>query len=575
MMSLNSLNPLIKKNMTDYNSQTDTQVIPSLSKGEIFVFSLAEQNKSFISSGLSLNFIKKIANKLEELSSKKILNESILTVLAVNPAGVVLHQACFDPVSNFNAILKPIFLKEKSITNSIASPFLNVFDNEAMAQFNQKLSTSNMEFAAVGLEYPIEHLKKLAELGYITISRVNRKQLTIKEEGKEYTVNLAINKKINSDEDYLESSHLKRLHQLGYVTIKRLNNNQVKIMEKTKYYKIQLPKKIKKMLPASNEFFQSEYYSANSQQLVKVFYASQDDKIKEPVIVLGLKSDETHHQPWPIVCDVDAHNFAARSKEKVLTYDTSMDSERNELKEKVKELLDNKLESQEIENYLDIINDNLGRISAQELIVYYAINSACDRNAGLLAVFQHGATANMGKEDVKKIPQRNVDKPFPAIEDKTEIVAILPQSKNNFLVVQGAYTLLLYDILKSEGHYNFKMQYLWKKQLEEFAKYPKIEKIKRHIREKLHEVGIGLENLVLKRHQHSIVSVATAASAIGIFGVCEYLKASSSTSHSDTLLSTVNGVLGGCIVSELTRNILQAQIEPDMSTNPRPRCSIM
>jgi hypothetical protein len=561
--------------MTNYNSQTDTQVIPSLGMGSIFVFPLTEQNESFISSGLSLAFIKKIADKLEELSSKKILNEPILTVLAVNPAGVVLHQACFDPTSKFNAILKPIFLKEKSITNSIASPFLNVFDNEAMAQSNQKLSTGNMAFAAVGLEYPLEHLKKLAELGYITITRVNRTQLTVEEKGKEYIVNLAEDKEIKSDEDYLESAHLKRLHQLGYVTIEHLNNSQIKITEIPKYYKIQLPKKNKKTLPTSNEFFQSEYYSANSRELVKIFYASQDDKIKEPVMVLGLKSIETHNQAMPIVCDVDAHNFAARSKEKVLTYDTSMESERNELKKKVKELLNNKLEIQEIENYLAIINENLGRISAQELIVYYAINSACDRNAGLLAVFQHGATANMSKEDVKKIPQRNVDKSFPAIEDKTEIVVMLPQAKNNFLVVQGAYTLLLYDILKSEGHYNFKMQYLWKKQLEQLTKHPETKEIKQHIRNNLHQVGIGLENLVLKKHQHSIVSAVTAISAIGIFGVCEYLKASSSTSHGDTFVSTINGVLGGCIVNELTRNLLQAQIEPDTSDNPRPRCSIM
>ncbi|MDF2868013.1 MAG: hypothetical protein K0S11_1483 [Gammaproteobacteria bacterium] len=368
--------------------------------------------------------------------------------------------------NRYNAILKPIFIKEKSIANSIKSPFVAILSQGNLAKLNQASKGFDIKLAPTKLTYPLGHLKKLLDLKYIELIEINGRWLIVQDNSKQiFQVKLPEPISI----DFKDKQSMKNF------------------IFKDPYY---------------TEPNHGSYYNRNKKKVVEIYNEGKSEVIK----VLGVKSSETNGEFYPIICDVDAHNFSTQHQSDSIKYDTSKENEFNQLKEAVKNLLTNKLPDKEVEGYINSINAHLGTITVQEYIIYHAINIACGRPLGLNAIFQHGATANMSDEQVKNarlsalnnikhevVEEKDVPF-FPAITNDKKIVAIFDKG---LFVISGAHIILFYNTLNKSYKYNFNMLPLWQNQLRELEQNSNYEKFIQDIKENLHQIAESFSDVSL------------------------------------------------------------------------------
>jgi hypothetical protein len=347
----------------------------------------------------------------------KVLNKrtcyGILSVLRVNPAATVLHQLC---VKNLYAgILKPIFIKAKSEKENIAAAFIH-YDEAYINSLQQDYP--EIKFAPVNLAFPLQHLKKLFDLGYIKFT---------------------------------------------------FNNNKFKIIDKNSkvfYGKFSTAVRHSNALQNIKDegFFAQPFYQARSLQNIMIF-----DNEKKPVLVLGIKlSGNNANKLWPIIADIDAHSFSQKSFLHRTSYDTHDELQRQQLQNEVNAILHKRQRRHPISYFTHkkpryLVHKHLGHISAEEVVFYYDLNLACNRKDELLGIIQHGATAHMTAEDVAEVRHINPQTHFPAIDDDTGIAVIFPAAFNKVAYITGEHHILAFYYLMNElGHYHFDYNPAWK-----------------------------------------------------------------------------------------------------------------
>lgn len=506
--------------------------LPELNEGEIIVYEKADLDKLALALGLNPTFV---ANVQQGLTDLKIIgiNRSILTVLKVNKAVVVLHEACINKsdYDNYKAVFKPLFIKKKTANNSIKSGFIEQFNNEEYQKFEKKygaiIKETLKDQIAIGeadLKFPLAHLEKLAS-----------KQI--------------------DDIELIGISY-------NYLTVKETKGQK-------KVYKILLPSMPSQNVTPEN-FFSSEYFKNNQKKIVSVYEEDEKNRVK----VLGVKTPETNEEFHPIIADVDAHMLGIKTNKEQILRDTAKKDEMNLLKNDIANLLKGTPLEKETKTYQNLIHPLMGRISAEEHIAYLIINKNCHRDTGIYTIFQHGATTNMQRKEVQEAREEGAPY-FPAIEDDTLIAAFLSNNEK-VLHLQGKYILPFYSILHKEGGYNFEPQYLWEQQLNELEKEPDIEEIRRRIKAILSELGVTLNQPCYKNIAISTGIGSAAGVAIGILLYSRNYRFFGEN-LSKTVESGVGGALAGIAAGTATYAALDTQVQTDNSENNKKSwsCNIL
>jgi hypothetical protein len=214
-----------------------------------------------------------------------------------------------------------------------------------------------------------------------------------------------------------------------------------------------------------DNFFESAIFMDNQEVKLKIW--EQREKLV-PVRVLGIVEPE--QEPHYIIADIDAHCYGQKcspiSDRGTIPLDTSNENDRRKLQAWVDGIIEFRKENGKYvsRNCNYEVHAYMGTISAYEIILYYDINFACERDTALLALLQHGATSNMPYNKAK-VEEADL-KAFPAILDQTTIAAIFPETEDKVIRLKGRTILAFYKYMNEEQNYNFRMHEIWKKQLE-------------------------------------------------------------------------------------------------------------
>ncbi len=408
--------------------------------------------------GLNIKFIDTIQQVLTQLKEKDILSNGMLTILEVNPAGDVLHNAWYE--GNYKAILKPMFIKDKSMKESIASPYIDAFS--VKDQDNQ--AENETYIAPIELSYPLEHLNKLIDLEYISLKRLENDFLIVEEKANTISIKIPSIAQNMDEKEFIQAFfplHLKKLADLNALTIEKKEVMKDKLIininKQAINYKVKLPNSLNTQEP--QDVFKIPYFEDNKGNLVGIYY--EDD---EPLKVLGVKLTKVN-QILPVVCDVDAHNCIIKQTDiNTTAYDTSREDRVKDLKAAIQKLLTGKLNAEEITEYQNAVNSHMGFITPQEIIIYHTITKACNKPTDELDVlFQHGATGDLPAEVVKAIQKLDPSSDFPAITNKTKIIGIMAQIDPQVLRIRGTHILLTYKYLQDQN-FTVLMPQIWEEQ---------------------------------------------------------------------------------------------------------------
>lgn len=452
-----------QKNLPSLNLKAATTTFSTLNE-------ILQNEKGILSLGYSSKLIGDIAQSLQLCHDLNLLDDAMLTVLKVNKAGSVLHKAVIN--GKYDAYLKPIFIKDKSINNSIKSPFIEALTEEELNKRNQDLKEYDIRLANIDLSYPFEHLEKLAKL--------------------------ALNPDEPSGDKYIS---LEKIDQQN-------NSLQIKETQTGDIYYVELPFDISQEKELTKDTFFAFVNESKLSGLVNIL-----NHQKQSVEVLA--ASDKQGEFLPIICDIDAHNLGIRKGNLSKTYDTSILDEQEQLKKAITTIFEQAKQQNNLQEYIAAINPLMGHIGAEEFIVFYTINKTCNRFIGLNAVFQHGATASMSDEDIKKVYAPRSNKFFPAITNDTAIVSVSRTEKNTVITLEGASILFFYSILNQQEYgYSFNLLELWKEQLN------MLEKAGEHDAQRIESIvniiKDGLEEYKVIAHQQSDIAATSSSDNLSI-----------------------------------------------------------